>query len=38
MDPINLTATDLATVGYFQRDKDQLRENAETAQRVLAEG
>ncbi|MBN2452403.1 MAG: hypothetical protein JXR77_18600, partial [Lentisphaeria bacterium] len=30
--------TDLATVGFFQRDKDQLRENAEIAARVLARG
>ena len=29
--------TDLATVGFFQRDKDQLQENAEIARRVLAE-
>jgi len=28
--------TDLATVGFFQRDKDQLRENAEIAKKVLA--
>ncbi len=28
--------TDLATVGFFQRDKDQLKENAEIAERVLA--
>ncbi|MBT3375249.1 MAG: hypothetical protein HN742_06670 [Lentisphaerae bacterium] len=30
--------TDLATVGFFQRDKDQLRENADIAERILAEG
>ena len=28
--------TDLAAVGFFQRDRDQLRENAEIAARVLA--
>ena len=33
----NIKPTDLATVGFFQRDKDQLRENAEIARRVLAE-
>jgi hypothetical protein len=32
----NIKPTDLACVGFFQRDKDQLRENAEIAQRVLA--
>ena len=32
----SIKPTDLATVGFFQRDKDQLRENAEIAQRVLA--
>ncbi len=30
--------TDLATVGFFQRDKDQLRENAQIARKVLAAG
>lgn len=30
--------TDLATVGFFQRDKDQLKENAEIAAKVLVEG
>jgi len=33
----NIKPTDLATVGFFQRDKDQLRENAEIATKVLAE-
>lgn len=33
----SIKPTDLATVGFFQRDKDQLRENAEIAKRVLAE-
>ena len=28
--------TDLTTVGFFQRDKDQLRENAEIARKILA--
>jgi hypothetical protein len=32
----NLKPTDLATVGFFQRDKDQLRENADIAARILA--
>ncbi len=30
--------TDLATVGFFQRDKDQLKENAEIVKRVLGAG
>jgi len=34
----NIKPTDLATIGFFQRDKDQLRENAEIAARVLGEG
>ena len=34
----NIKPTDLATVGFFQRDQDQLRENAEIVRRVLAEG
>lgn len=33
----NIKPTDLATVGFFQRDKDQLREDAEIAAKVLAE-
>lgn len=33
----NIKPTDLATVGFFQRDKDQLRENAEIAARVLGD-
>jgi hypothetical protein len=33
----NIKPTDLATVGFFQRDKDQLRENAEIAGRVFAQ-
>ncbi len=32
----NIKPTDLATVGFFQRDRDQLRENAEIAARALA--
>ena len=34
----NIKPTDLATVGFFQRDKDQLKENAEIARKVLSEG
>ena len=33
----NIKPTDLATVGFFQRDKDQLRENAEVVRKVLSE-
>lgn len=32
----NIKPTDLATVGFYQRDKDQLRENAEIVKKVLA--
>ncbi|OGV74811.1 MAG: hypothetical protein A3K19_00745 [Lentisphaerae bacterium RIFOXYB12_FULL_65_16] len=31
----NIKPTDLATVGFFQRDTDQLKENAEIVRRVL---
>jgi len=34
----NIKPNDLACVGFFQRDNDQLAENAEIAKRVLAEG
>lgn len=33
----NIKPTDLMTVGFFQRDKDQLRENARIVQKVLVE-
>lgn len=33
----NIKPTDLATVGFFQRDKNQLRENAAIVRRVLAD-
>jgi hypothetical protein len=32
----NIKPTDLATIGFFQRDKDQLAENARLAAKVLA--
>ena len=31
-----IKATDIAAVGFFQRDVNQLRENAEIVERVLA--
>ncbi len=34
----NIKPTDLAAIGCFQRDKDQLRENAEIVQRITAAG